>query len=548
MRKIRNLYVTLYTWLVIMLGVGLLYYTFPLLDIDLSRQLLVLAVFGVFTEWLAVMLPRGQLTGRFAVILAAYLIYGPIAAAWVNVFAILIGQGVVNRGRLLRTTLFNAARVVSALLLAGFIYILVGGATGQALEASLLWRLPVFIAVYYLSHRLFLYIYNLPERDKYSTPPWTDVLLWDGCIMLLTVPIGLSMVILYSYVGIYGSLLVFLPMLAAQFALRVYLRLRLANRELKLIYKVSWRLGASGTMHDMFNLLLRDIHQWLRFNDGVIYLWSDEQKCYLMETVWDDYAKNYMPAAILLGEGLLGRLAENGNNHIADNIREDEQALGEAPSFGRMLKSLLALPIMTRGKVLGLLVLVDKRTGFFEDRHAQVLKILARQLAEMIANEQLNRQLERVVMLDITTKLYSYRYFYHCLLVEIERAHRVKANLALILLDIDDFTQLNKRYGLSIGDFVLAEVAGLIKDLIRQEDIAARVGSDEFALLLPRANTAEARHVADMLRIAVRDYDFGDESNRLQVRVSASIAFYPDDASDAYGLLLYAQRNLRKRR
>jgi len=121
LRKVRKLPFIIYTWLVIGLGVWLLYYTLPLLDLDLGRELLIMVAFGVLAEWLAVVFPQGQLSGGFAVILSTYLIFGPVPAAWVNALATVLGQGVANRGNPLRTTLFNAAQYVPVVLGANFI-------------------------------------------------------------------------------------------------------------------------------------------------------------------------------------------------------------------------------------------------------------------------------------------------------------------------------------------------------------------------------------------------------------------------------------------
>jgi len=166
MLKVFAIYHVIYTWIVVVLGIWLLYHTSPLLDLDISRELLVMTAFGVLTQWLAVMLPRGQITGIWVITLAVYLIYGPVAATWVSVFATLLGQGIVNRGRPLRSTLFSAAQCAPVLLLANFVYMLLGGVPGNGVELSGLWRLAPFILVYYLLYQLLAFIYSLPERDK----------------------------------------------------------------------------------------------------------------------------------------------------------------------------------------------------------------------------------------------------------------------------------------------------------------------------------------------------------------------------------------------
>ncbi len=541
--KVRRLSFVIYTWLVIGLGVGLLCYTFPLLNLDLGRELLIMVGFGMLAEWLAVAFPQGQLTGGFAVILATYLIYGPVPAAWVNALAALLGQGVANRGKPLRTTLFNAAQYVPVVLGANFLYVLAGGAPGRGLDWENGWPLVLFILSYYLLNQLFAHIYTLPVRDGYPLLRWPNSLLWGCFTYLVAVPIGLLMALLYHHIGIYGTLLLFIPMLAVQFALRIYLNLVQANRELRMLYEVAWRLGGNSKLKEIFDMMLRESRQVINFCDGVIYLRSEDQKCYLVEAVLGTHAELLRVSVVQRGEGFLGRVAESGEYHLVDDTREDERVTGDMGLI-QLYRSLVVIPLMAGSEVLGLLVLGDRRPGFFEEKHVQVLTILGRQAAEAIANVQLGRRLNQAVISDELTGLYNYRYFYHRAQGELERARRFEEHISLVMLDIDNFKHVNNRYGLPAGDTVLAGVTGVIRDQIRNCDLAARYGSDEFAVLLPQTGPVEAKHVADRLCLAVRECVFEAGDERIYVRVTSSIATFPDGAADVDDLFKTAIKEL----
>lgn len=543
LRKVRRLPFIIYTWLVIGLGVWLLCYTFPLLDLDLGREFLIMVGFGVLAEWLAVVFPQGQLTGGFAVILSTYLIYGPVPAAWVNALATLLGQGVANRGNPLRTTLFNAAQYVLVVLGANFTYVLAGGASDRSLNWGNGWPLVMFVILYYLLNQLFVYIHTLPVRDGYPLLRWPDALHWDGITYLLAVPMGLLMALLYRYIGIYGTLLLFIPMLAVQFVLRFYVHLVLANRELRVLYEVAGRLGGSLNLKEIFDLLLRETRRVINFCNGVIYLWSEEKQCYLVEAALGTHAELLRGSVVQRGEGFLGQVAGSGESHLVDDTREDERTAGDI-GLTQLHRSLVAVPLMAETEVLGLLVLGDKHTGFFEEKHVRVLTIIGGQASVAIANVQLGRQLDRAVITDGLTGLYNYRYFYHRALGELERARRLDEHISLVMLDIDDFKQVNRRYGHMAGDTVLAGVAGVMREQIRGCDLAARYGGDEFAVLMPQTGPNEAKHVADRLRWAVRECLFGTDDYRIQVRVAAGIATFPEDAADLDALLNTAIKGL----
>jgi len=528
---------------VIGLGVGLLWYTFPLLNLDLGRELLVLAAFGMLAEWLAVVLPQGQLTGCFAVMLATYLVYGAVPTAWVSALAALLGQGVANRGRPLRTTLFNAAQYVPVILGSSFVYVLAGGAPGREVSWDNGWYLVLFILCFYLLHQLLIHFYTDPMRDELSAVRWQDRLGWDGLVYLLAVPLGLVMAWLYQGMGIYASLLLFVPMLAAQYVLRVYLQLAQAKRELQALYALAWRLGGNLNLKDIFDLLLRECRLTIRNEDGVIYRWSEEQGCYLAEATAGLHAELLRVSVVQRGEGFLGQVVESGECHLVDDTRDDERTVGDMGLI-KLHRSLIVVPLKADAEVLGLLVLGDRRIGFFEEKHVRLLTILGGQAAVAMANLQLGRRLDQAAITDELTGLYTYRYFYHRALGELEQARLSEEHISLLLLDLEDFKQLNHRYGMPAGDKVLAGVAGVLRQQLRDCDLVARYGSDEFALLLPQTGPAEAKHVADKLRLAVRESVFEQGGNRLYVRISTSIATFPIGADDLDALFKTALEGL----
>lgn len=134
----------------------------------------------------------------------------------------------------------------------------------------------------------------------------------------------------------------------------------------------------------------------------------------------------------------------------------------------------------------------------------QGLRAATRELAE--ANRELRRanaQLIRLASVDQLTGLRNRRAFEEAAELELERASRYHAPLALLLLDIDHFKQVNDRHGHLVGDQVLANLSRLIAAQIRVSDILARWGGEEYVLLLPHCGLEEGRAVAEKLRAAV---------------------------------------------
>ena len=242
----RNIPHLLYTWLIILLGFWLLSYVFPEVNLDLGRELLIITALAILAEWFTVTFPQGRLSGGFAVVLSSYLLFGPAATAWVFGLATLVGQGIVNRGNPARTAVFNAFQYVLAVLGADYVFNLAGGVIGGGLATVNIFPLAAFILTYFLINQILVYVYLLPKLRYYPLLVWRDTLRWDALTYLFTVPFGVLMVLIYGKIGIYGALLLFLPVLATQFVLRLYVHLEMANRELRALFETARGLGGSN--------------------------------------------------------------------------------------------------------------------------------------------------------------------------------------------------------------------------------------------------------------------------------------------------------------
>lgn len=150
-------------------------------------------------------------------------------------------------------------------------------------------------------------------------------------------------------------------------------------------------------------------------------------------------------------------------------------------------------------------------------------------------NQQLQRANEILAQLSITdglTRLHNHRYFQDQLAREIKRCERTGDPLAMILADIDDFKQLNDRFGHATGDEVLVRIAGLMNEVIRESDFLARYGGEEFAILTTGTDLAGAETLAEKirLRIAHEQWQPADHENQsIGVTVSMGIALYRGD-------------------
>jgi diguanylate cyclase (GGDEF)-like protein len=146
-----------------------------------------------------------------------------------------------------------------------------------------------------------------------------------------------------------------------------------------------------------------------------------------------------------------------------------------------------------------------------------------------------HEEIYRMMTFDGLTQVYNKRYFHETLEREISRSRRYTRELGLVLLDIDHFKQINDTYGHLAGDAILKELASVVRWKLRREDVFARVGGEEFAILTPEVGLMGAREVAEKVRLVVEATSFRFEKHAIKATVSLGVAVWRggDDAADA---------------
>ncbi len=141
--------------------------------------------------------------------------------------------------------------------------------------------------------------------------------------------------------------------------------------------------------------------------------------------------------------------------------------------------------------------------------------------------KQSNLLLQELSITDPLTHLYNRRYLMENLGRELQRSLRSQAPLSLVMVDIDHFKQVNDTYGHQQGDEMLVALAGCLKTHLREYDIAARFGGEEFTLVLPDTSLPPAIQVAERLRQAVHELTFAAAAE-LRITISLGVAGFPD--------------------
>ncbi len=209
----------------------------------------------------------------------------------------------------------------------------------------------------------------------------------------------------------------------------------------------------------------------------------------------------------------------------------------------------LGVPLLTSTGVIGALVLRcpnidDERSSSYTEDDLELLQFVSDQVTNAITRKQAESRLRHIAGHDALTDLPNRILFHDRLNTAISRARREGERLALLYLDLNGFKAVNDSHGHDIGDQLLQEVALRLKDCLRDSDTIARIGGDEFTVLLSKISSAAAiDRVRDKIHQAIEQpIEIGN--NALSVSASIGAAIYPDHGENAEQLLRHADREM----
>ncbi len=341
--------------------------------------------------------------------------------------------------------------------------------------------------------------------------------------------------------------------------LAVFISKAYLHTQLELAQKIGIKITSIVQFEKLLHFIAQSVRKNLKYDSCAIMVKENSDLVIKAVTVMP---KKNIGLKIPIGNGVTGKCAkEKKILNIGDVTKIDYYISSGIPG----VKSEIALPIIYKDELLGVLTIESKVKNAFGKEDEKILSLLCSQIAVTIKNAQIYRELELTSITDPLTGVFNYRYFYHKLYTEVMRARRYKRPLSLIILDFDNFKSINDTYGHLTGDRVLREVARLIKDNIRgckdevykdcDVDTIARYGGEEFAIILPETPIDKALIVGGRLRKMIEE-EFPSIikiNENLKITASLGVASYmseegPEDLIKRADNAMYEAKRLGKNR
>jgi diguanylate cyclase (GGDEF)-like protein len=176
------------------------------------------------------------------------------------------------------------------------------------------------------------------------------------------------------------------------------------------------------------------------------------------------------------------------------------------------------------------------------------LSVYLKDITESKKNEQrlmlMSQELEKLATTDYLTGIRNRRYFYQVARAEFSRSQRDLMKITVLILDLDKFKLINDTYGHSAGDLVLQGVTKTINELLRDYDLVARIGGEEFAILLPSTDLAQGHVIAERIRNAIELMRIPFENTELKITTSIGMADNSGAIETFEEMILIADRYL----
>ena len=322
-----------------------------------------------------------------------------------------------------------------------------------------------------------------------------------------------------------------------------------ARQEAQMLFELTQDLGNSLSLSETLSVLSMRLRKLIPYDSIAIYLVKNGRL--IPELVTGEDFRALSSLNIPIGKGLCGWVAETRKPIINGNPQV-ESGYVSANTQNPILRSAIAVPLEGLSNLVGVLAMYRLERDAFNSEHLRILLAVSSKLGLAMENALRYQQAETSAVTDYLTGLPNARSLFLHLSQELARCRRTNTTAAVMVCDLDGFKQINDRYGHREGDKVLRSLGAKLKASCRGYDYVARMGGDEFVIVIPGlGGETAAQKVSWLDRLAT---EVGREvCNEDLLGLSVGVVFCPQDGDDPEQLLaeadrrMYAAKNKRRR-
>lgn len=299
-----------------------------------------------------------------------------------------------------------------------------------------------------------------------------------------------------------------------------YDQIKKAHREVYALYEIARTFGTSLDVEHTLEILVDKVGHVVPFDTCIVYF-HDDSKGYA--TARHIVGKNIQKLAgrcIALGEGVTGFAL--ANRSPVNQLHPSLDFTDINPEAGIKYRSMASLPLFKDDVLLGALSVYSNELEQYTDDHMRLLETVTRLASDALANAMQHAEAESNALTDPLTGLPNARYLSLRFEEEAARARRTDRTFQVVMLDLDEFKNVNDTHGHKAGDKMLREVAHIIEGQLREYDFLARYGGDEFVALVQEVVGAQVEELCARIENAVSKFELPLGKNRV-ARVGISL-------------------------
>jgi diguanylate cyclase (GGDEF)-like protein/PAS domain S-box-containing protein len=317
------------------------------------------------------------------------------------------------------------------------------------------------------------------------------------------------------------------------------------NREMALINELNSYLQVCRSLKETHAIVHYYAKRIFTEQTGALYLFDDSHNMVESVATWGD--KTFFSSSVISPDDCWA--LRQGRLHV---VEEPENAIRCNHIAEHAPQGYVCAPAIAQGEMIGFLCVTLRDSS--DDKHlawtsvesrTRLISLAADNLAMALVSLKLREALRNRSVRDPMTLLFNRRYMDETLIRELANCQRSNKPLGLIMIDIDHFKNYNDTYGHDVGDYVLTEIAEIIRAKLREGDIACRYGGEELVMIMLGATKEITTTRAEIVRAAIEEHEFLYKGKTLaSVTASLGVAAYPEEGVSATTLLKAADTAL----